>query len=718
MAMKRTFGGTFAHNKSAWKVVAFVVGLFLLGVSSFSFADFPVSDVWYPQDGISTGAATYSDPMACLQAEKALWENVQWPGYVSCRTWTDFFSCSGSTCTIGSVLGGCASGGKTCYANNASCPPNSTSQNNGYCHCDPGYTESGFTCVSSSGGVGAATSVSGTLIENTVWRAEQSPYLVESDVIVSNAAMLSIEAGVVIYMNPGTRLVVLNGALRVAGVRSSPVVFTSANDVAGGTPAPGDWEQIVFLDQSNDATTELDWVQIRYGKGLRLEQASPTLNNLLLQNNAGPAISMDLNSSPAGVGLEATGNTINGISVPAGEIGGSVQWRLRGIPFVVEGELSVGARPTISGIVPAEIQPGQTVDALISGTRLAGAEGIAFAGAGLTSTLNAGANDSRIPVRLVADAALPLGQIVFEVQVAAGTARYEPGITVVATKPSLTVDGMTPTSIRRGESANFVLTGTYLAGAQLSFPAGSGLSLSNLQTTDNQASFTVTASNSATLGAQTLTVTNPAVANGSPTLGLLVAPALPKISFSPSPLVVLPTGVAQTVLLRLSHADAVPHTVNLSVFDPSIATILPETVTIPAGAVQVGFDVTGLKQGQTVLSLASSTLAAASESIYVTNLLDNATVGPVLSVPVAVNRQAKPTEELPPGTSLGPLFSRAIGVERRREVMALPDGTSVGPLFSRAVGVERQRGASLLPDGTSVGPLISVPVSVTRPAGP
>lgn len=569
------------------------------------------------------------------------------------------------------------------------------------------------------GGAGAATSVSGTLTENTVWRAEQSPYLVESDIIVSNAAMLSIEAGVVVYMNPGTRLVIQNGALRVAGVRNSPVVFTSANEIAGGTPVPGDWEQIVFLDQTNDATTELDWVQVRYGKGLRLEQASPTLNNLLLQNNAGPAISMDLNSSPVGVGLEATGNTINGISIPAGEISGSVQWRLRGIPFVVgEGELSVGVRPTISGIVPAEIQPGQAVDVLISGARLADVEGIAFDGVGLTSTLNTGANDSRIPVRLVADAALPLGQIAFEVQVAAGKVRYEPGITVVATKPSLTVDGMTPTSIRRGESANFVLTGIYLAGAQLSFPAGSGLSLSNLQTTANQASFTVTASNSATLGAQMLTVTNPAVANDSPTLSLLVAPALPKISFSPSPLVVPPTGVAQTVLLRLSHADTVQHTVNLSVFDPSIATISPETVTIPAGALQVGFDVTGLKQGQTVLSLASSTLVAASESIYVTNLLDGTSVGPVLSVPVAVNRQIKQTEELPPGTSLGPLSSRTVGVERRREAAVLPDGTSVGPLSSRAVGVERQRGVSLLPDGTNVGPLISVPVSVTRPEGP
>lgn len=563
----------------------------------------------------------------------------------------------------------------------------------------------------------AATSVSGTLDINSTWTAAQSPYVVDADVIIGNAAVLAIEPGVRVVMNLGTNLIVKNGSLRAKGTPTDPIVITSAKDIPGGAPAAGDWGQVVFLDQTNDANTLLEWMQIRFGQGLRLEQSSPTLNNLLLQNNAGPAISMDLKSSPSGVGLQAVGNTINGISVPAGEIADSVQWRLRGIPFVLTlGEVSVGAKPTITGIVPAEIQQGQTLDAMISGERLAGVEHVAFDSAGLTPTLNAGANDIGIPVRLVADAALPLGKVAFEAQTAAGKVRYEPGITIIAAKPSLTLDSFSPTVIRRGESKNFVLTGTYLAGALVAVPGGSGLSLSGLQTTATQANFTIAASNSATLGAYALTVTNPTVANGSPTVNLTVSPALPKVSVSPSPLAVPPSGAARAFLLQLSNADDAPHTVNLSLFDPTIATVSPATVTIPAGSSQASVNLIGLKQGYTVLNLTSSTLAAASESIYVTNLLNGATVGPVLSVPVGVDRQVN-LAVLPVGTSVGPLVSHSVGVERRSGTAALPAGTSLGPLVSRAVGVERRSGPGSLPVGAGLGPLVSRSVGVERETG-
>lgn len=586
----------------------------------------------------------------------------------------------------------------------------------------------------------AATSISGTLTTNATLTEAQSPFVLDGDVSVSNGAVLTVEPGVVIRMNPGANLTVSQGALRARGLKAKPIVITSSNEIPGGKPSPGDWGQVVFLNQTNDAETILEWVEIRYGKGLRIEEALPTLNYVTLENHAGPAIAMDLKSSPSGVGLQASGNTVNGISIPAGDIAGSVQWRLLGIPYVVApGELSVGAKPTIAGISPNAIQQGQTVDVVLSGTRLSGLENIRFDNGSLSGEIRPGATDTSAPLRLTAASGMPLGNVAFEAQTAAGLVRYETGISVISPKPSLVVSSLTPTNIRRMATGSFTIAGNYLQGAQISVPAGSGLTLGNLQTTESQATFTLTASGSAILGAQAITVSNPTVANGSASASLTVNRALPKVSVSPSPLAVPPDGSVRAFLLRLTDVDDFPHTVNLSVGDPTIAGISPAAVTIPAGSSQASFSVSGLKQGYTVLSISSPTLAAASDSIYVTNVVSGATVGPLVSAPVTVQRQSGPLS-LPVGTALGPLLSLPVGVDRRVVANALPTGSVLGPINSAPVGVQRvgalgntlpagsvlgpvasapvgidRRGASAaLPAGSMVGPLISVPVGVTR----
>lgn len=564
----------------------------------------------------------------------------------------------------------------------------------------------------------AATEVSGALSTDGVWTTAASPYLVTADVSVTGGALLHIEPGVVVYMNPGTSFVVSNGSLRATGQAGAPVVFTSVREQSGGV-APGDWEQLVFLDNTNDANTVLDGVEIRYGKGVRLQSASPTLNRLSLVNNAGAAVSMDLNSSPAGTGLQATGNAINGIVVPAGEIAGSVQWRLQGIPYVLtEGEISVGRRPVISGISPSSIQPGQTLDAVVSGTRLSGAEHVAFDSPGLSSTIGGTSSDSAIAVRIVASAAQALGNVGFEVQTAAGSVRFDAGVTVIPVKPIIALGSIAPSTLRRDESKSFVIDGSSLQGAQVTVPSGVGLSLSNLQTTPVQVTFTLAASASATVGAQALTVTNPAVANGSAIATITVKHAFPKIVANPSPLVVPPDGNTHAFSLQLTNSDELAHTLNLSVSDPSIASVSPVSVTVPAGESQVMLNMAGLKLGYTVLNVTSPTLAAIAVPVYVTNALNSgASIGPLVSVPVGVDRMVD-GNTLPPGSVVSPLISRPVGVERGMDMSSLPAGTTLGPVTARPVGVDRATNTVTLPAGTTLGPVLSSPVGVARVLGP
>src|SRR5262245_16240726 len=92
--------------------------------------------------------------------------------------------------------------------------------------------------------VQAATYVSGTIVSDVQWRAEDSPFEVVGDVHVANGATLTIEPGVTVYMRESTNVVVDQGALRALGASAQPITITSHRDWPGDTPAPGDWGEL------------------------------------------------------------------------------------------------------------------------------------------------------------------------------------------------------------------------------------------------------------------------------------------------------------------------------------------------------------------------------------------------------------------------------------------------------------------------------------------
>lgn len=458
------------------------------------------------------------------------------------------------------------------------------------------------------------------------------PYDVAADVSVENGATLTIEPGVTVFFHPGTNLTVIQGALRAVGTVAAPIVLTAISDNPPATAAPGDWGQLRFLDGTVDATTVVEHASIRFGQGIGIQSAAPTLNHLTLTDNAGPAISIDLNSSPIGVGIEATGNGLNGISVPAGTIAGNVAWNLKGIPYVVAaGTVSVGAAPTLTSISPTEISQGETLDVTVTGNRLTGAESAVFGTPGITATVLAGGTATALTLRVSAAADAVLGPTSLELQLAAGTARLDPALTVLPPKPPIVVTGLTPDTIRQGESQTFQATGEHLAGATVT-TAAVGLAISNVQTTATQLTFTLTAGLSASLGSQPLSFTNPAVANGVATAQVNVLKELVKVFTSPAPIAVPPDQVQRQIRVRLSEPDTVTHSFTLAVADPTIATVSPTSVSIPAGATEAVISLQGLKTGETTLTISSSTLATVQVPLVVTNEQINTAYTPTLGV--------------------------------------------------------------------------------------
>ena len=153
------------------------------------------------------------------------------------------------------------------------------------------------------------TAVSDTISNDTTWTVSQSPYIVENRLYVRGKAgpdsvtTLTINPGVRVLFGEDGALVVSStgstrpGALVADGKSDSLIVFTSASDTTKNEP--WDWQDIEFLDYSNDATCKLDYCLIEYAAdGVYCHGASPTISNCTIRNVQGNGLELYSDSDP------------------------------------------------------------------------------------------------------------------------------------------------------------------------------------------------------------------------------------------------------------------------------------------------------------------------------------------------------------------------------------------------------------------------------------
>ncbi|HEY6898580.1 MAG TPA: hypothetical protein VI279_15085 [Rhodocyclaceae bacterium] len=450
----------------------------------------------------------------------------------------------------------------------------------------------------------AETTVGGPISGDTVWQAAQGPYLVNGDVTIISGATLTIEAGTTVFMSSASNLVVSSGALRVAGTAESPVRITSLKVHDGLSPAAGDWGQLRFLAATNATKTLLEHTLIEYGAGLVVNGAAPTFNHLDIRNHSGPAIALDLAASPSGVGNIATGNQLNAVLVPSGEITGSVNWGLRGIPYLVSaGIVSVGAAPKVSSVSPATLEQGATATFTLTGTRLAGPTSASFANSGLMASILSGGTATQTSLSVSASATAALGPADVKLLVDAGEVTVPAAFAVIPPQPAITVVAPASVYVGQGPTSVDVSGRNFVTGSEILV---NGVSTATTLINANLLRFTLgnqTAAGTLSLKARIPDPVNVGQYYNSNSISF--AAQTPQLTLSPTSARVV-TGTSKSFSVGIPFAaPAGGYAVNLASAAPTIATV-PSSVVIPQGATTGSFDLNGIIAGNTTLAASRS----------------------------------------------------------------------------------------------------------------
>jgi hypothetical protein len=253
----------------------------------------------------------------------------------------------------------------------------------------------------------------GALSHDATWATPGVPYRLVGNVTVPAGRTLTLGAGLVIkthaFNEPG---LIVDGELVVEGTASQHVVITSdRDDSAGGdllndgstSGSPGEVGGVKFNPGS---TGESDFLEVRYSgdsfntaigsssiyllsdvvtlrntfvrdsasRGIRIENADPTIESVTIQNSGGPAVSMDLSSNPTITSPTLINNAINALALDGfGTLTQDAVWDDPDIVYRLGGPLTVpaGRKLTIGAGQVVKAAANASAEIFVDGTLIA-----------------------------------------------------------------------------------------------------------------------------------------------------------------------------------------------------------------------------------------------------------------------------------------------------------------------------------------------------------
>ena len=321
------------------------------------------------------------------------------------------------------------------------------------------------------------------------------------------------------------------------------------------------------------------------------------------------------------MGNKASGNTLNGIAVPAGELAGAVRWGLRGIPYIVEsGALSVGVAPKVASVSPQTVEQGQSTTLTLHGVRLDGLASASFDQPGLAVTPFSGGSGSQAFVQVQVGAAAAVGPAGLRLQVDAGEVVVPNALTVTPPMPAIST--LQPSTVLAGAGP------TEITVSGRNFAASSEVLFNSASVPTTFASATQLR---AMLPSQPVTRHAPGAgahpesprSPGSiccPNSASLVvqAPVPPTVAVEPTPIALPPDDKPREVTIRLSKADYRDNTLTFAISDPAKASVMPTSLVIPAGQTVAKLTIVPKLAGTATLIVDSATLQRVSVPLFIT----------------------------------------------------------------------------------------------------
>jgi hypothetical protein len=282
----------------------------------------------------------------------------------------------------------------------------------------------------------------GTISHSANWEAPGAPFVLEGGVTLPAGVSLTLPPGLVVEMGSSGSLLV-QGTLVARGTAAAPIVFTSDS----AQPAPDSWYGLV-VDGATALNSVLDHVQVFYGSATSsgdallalTEGANITVSNSVFAQGSGNGIAVDGNTRPTistcvfagltGYAITAPvddlglitgagfGPNQRGFQLAGGTISHSASWEAPGVPFVLEGGVTLPAGVSLTLPPGLVVEMGSNGSLLVQGTLVA--RGTAAAPIVFTSDSAQPAPDSWYG--LVVDGATALNSVLDHVQVFYGSA--------------------------------------------------------------------------------------------------------------------------------------------------------------------------------------------------------------------------------------------------------------------------------------------------------
>jgi len=148
---------------------------------------------------------------------------------------------------------------------------------------------------------------------NGTWVKDNLPYTLVNDVFINSGITLTIQPGVIVQFRDPDDALVVDGTLIANGTAMQPIHFTSDDEMK----EPGQWEQIIFRDTSDDARSVMSNCIIEFGGAnaegsLTFFSASPQIMNCAIGNSVSDGIHCN-NSSPRITGCRIMSNARDGV---------------------------------------------------------------------------------------------------------------------------------------------------------------------------------------------------------------------------------------------------------------------------------------------------------------------------------------------------------------------------------------------------------------------